>query len=169
MNKFLCSMSCTWIVILDCLFYAFDSLSWDISLRDIANLVVALLYYPKGVFIQAFCDLSKGQPKKQVSMIRTYHNDTLRTNPPHRGEEPQNNNNQKAPGNIVNQLSLAHKDDCKTSIVYKAMHKKTRNKHRSAPWEQPLNHHLRTDTSLSHWLLKCILIVPNLRPKFYSC
>ena len=27
MNKFLCSLSCTWMAILDCLFYAFDSLS----------------------------------------------------------------------------------------------------------------------------------------------
>ena len=26
MNKFLCSLSCTWMTILDCLFYAFDSL-----------------------------------------------------------------------------------------------------------------------------------------------
>ena len=32
------------MTILDCLFYAFDSLSWDVSLEDIAKLVVAWLY-----------------------------------------------------------------------------------------------------------------------------
>ena len=44
MNKLLCSLSCTWMTILDCLFYAFDSLSWEVSLEDIAKLVVAWLY-----------------------------------------------------------------------------------------------------------------------------
>ena len=34
----------------------------------------------------------------QVSMIRKYHNNTLQTNPRHREEEPQNNNNHKTPG-----------------------------------------------------------------------
>ena len=45
MNKLLSSLSCTWMIILDCLFYVFDSLSQDISLEDIANLVVAWLNY----------------------------------------------------------------------------------------------------------------------------
>ena len=31
------------MTILDCLFYDFDSLSWDVSLEDIAKLVVAWL------------------------------------------------------------------------------------------------------------------------------
>ena len=38
------NMSCTWMTILDCLFYAFDILSRDVSLEDSAKLVVASLY-----------------------------------------------------------------------------------------------------------------------------
>ena len=43
MNKFSCSLSCTWMTIMDCLFYASDSLSLDVSLECIAKLVVAWL------------------------------------------------------------------------------------------------------------------------------
>ena len=37
--------------------------------------------------------------------------------------------------------------------------------------QQQQNHHLRTDSSLSHWGggVKCILLVPNLRPRFCCC
>ena len=35
--------------------------------------------------------------------------------------------------------------------------------------QQQLNHHIRTDSSLSHGGLKCILLVPNLRPRFCYC
>ena len=41
MNKFSCSLSCTWMTITDGLFYASDSLSRDVSLESIAKLVVA--------------------------------------------------------------------------------------------------------------------------------
>ena len=43
-NMFSCSLSCTLITIKDCSFYDFESLSWDVSLRHIAKLVVAWLY-----------------------------------------------------------------------------------------------------------------------------
>ena len=43
MNKLSCSLSCTWMTIIDSLFYASDSLSWDVSLEYIAKLVVAWL------------------------------------------------------------------------------------------------------------------------------
>ena len=42
MNKFLCSLLCTWMII-DSPFYAFDNLSWAVSLEYIAKLVVAWL------------------------------------------------------------------------------------------------------------------------------
>ena len=38
MNKFSCSLSCTLVTIIDCLFYASDSLSYDVSLEYIAKL-----------------------------------------------------------------------------------------------------------------------------------
>ena len=44
MNNFSCSLSCTWMKIIDCLFYASDSLSWDVSWEYIAKLLVAWLY-----------------------------------------------------------------------------------------------------------------------------
>ena len=44
MNKFLCSLACTWITIIDSQFYIIDSLSLDVSLEWNANLVVAWLY-----------------------------------------------------------------------------------------------------------------------------
>ena len=50
-------------------------------------------------------------------MIRKYHNHKLQTNPSHREEEPQNNH--ETPGRQTkqsNQLSLTHRDDCKTRM-----------------------------------------------------
>ena len=43
MNNFSCSLSCTWMAIIECLFYASDSLSWDVSWEYIAKLLVAWL------------------------------------------------------------------------------------------------------------------------------
>ena len=43
MNNFTCSLSCTWMAILDCLFYASGSLSGDVSWEYIAKLLVAWL------------------------------------------------------------------------------------------------------------------------------
>ena len=42
MNKFSCCLSCTWMTIIDSL-YASDNLSRDVSLENIAKLVVAWL------------------------------------------------------------------------------------------------------------------------------
>ena len=50
-------------------------------------------------------------------MIRKYHNHKLQTNPLHREEEPHNNH--ETPGRQTkqsNQLSLSHRDDCKTRM-----------------------------------------------------
>ena len=41
MHKFLCSLVCTWMRIIDSQFYIIDSLSLDVSLEWNANLVVA--------------------------------------------------------------------------------------------------------------------------------
>ena len=43
-NNFSCSLSCTWMTIIDCLFYASDNLSGDVSREYIAKLLVAWLY-----------------------------------------------------------------------------------------------------------------------------
>ena len=43
MNNFSCSLSCTWMPIIDCLFYAFGSLSRDVSREYIAKMLVAWL------------------------------------------------------------------------------------------------------------------------------
>ena len=39
MNNFSCSLSCTWMTTIDCLFYASGSLSRDVSREYIANIV----------------------------------------------------------------------------------------------------------------------------------
>ena len=44
MNNFSCSLSCTRMTIIDCLWYASDSLSRDVSWEVIAKLLVAWLY-----------------------------------------------------------------------------------------------------------------------------
>ena len=138
-----------------------------------------MIVLPERSLHSSFCDLSKDQPKKQVSMIRTYHINTLQTNPPHREEEPQNNNNHKTPGNIVNQLSLAHKDDCKTSKGTNQC--TTRHETNTEPHNGiTINDEstttergrLRTDSSLGQrgrGVLKCTLFAPNLCPIFCSC
>ena len=43
MNKFLCSLACTWMTIIDSQFYIIDSLSLDVSLEWNAYIVVAWL------------------------------------------------------------------------------------------------------------------------------
>ena len=43
MNNILCCLSCTWMAIIDCLFYASDSLLSDVSSEYIAKLLVAWL------------------------------------------------------------------------------------------------------------------------------
>ena len=43
MNKFLCSLACTWMTIIDSQFYIIESKSLDVSFEGNANLVVAWL------------------------------------------------------------------------------------------------------------------------------
>ena len=44
MNRFLYSLACTWMTIIDSQLYIIDSLSLDVALEENANLVVAWLY-----------------------------------------------------------------------------------------------------------------------------
>ena len=43
MNMFLCSLACTWMTIIDSIFFIIDILSLDISLEGNAKCVVAQL------------------------------------------------------------------------------------------------------------------------------
>ena len=43
MNKFLCSLACTWMTIIESHFYIIDSLSLDVSLEFNAKLLIAWL------------------------------------------------------------------------------------------------------------------------------
>ena len=76
------------------------------------------------------------------------------------------------------QLSFPYQDDCKLIKGHKALHNKTRNKHRTRTMkvtiniegnQQKQNHRPRTYSSPSHWGLKCILPVQNLPPRFSCC
>ena len=50
-------------------------------------------------------------------MIRKYHNHKLQTTPWHREEEPHNNHETSGrQTKQTNQLSLSHRDDCKTRM-----------------------------------------------------
>ena len=107
-------------------------------------------------------------------MIRKYHNHTtLQTNPLYREEEPQNNNNHEIPGrkNKVEQLALSSPSRW---LEIKKGHKvlETCNKPRTPAMGATINNESTTteppptDSSLRHLGsgLKCILLVPNLRP-----
>ena len=50
MNKFSCSLSCTWMTTIDCLFYVSDSLSRDVSWEYIASCVVVKLLHRAGAY-----------------------------------------------------------------------------------------------------------------------
>ena len=54
MNKFLCSIACTWMAIIDSKFYIIDSLSLDVSLEWNANLAVA----PLGMQLQVSIEIA---------------------------------------------------------------------------------------------------------------
>ena len=87
---------------------------------------------------------------KIVSMIRKYHNHKPQTTPWHRKEEPFNHH--ETPGRQIkqsNQPSLPHQDDCNTRMHIKLC----TTKHRGGGGRE----------------LKCILQVPNIRPRFCCC
>ena len=86
---------------------------------------------------------------KIVSMIKKYHNHKLQTNPWYCKEEPHNNN--ETPGRQTkqsNQLSLPHRDDCKTRMD----RKKRTTKHLMA-----ITKIKRPATRIYHWGQKPIL------------
>ena len=93
--------------------------------------------------------------KVRVSMTRKCHRHTMQTNSPrHRKEEPPITNNHRTSGRQFkknNQLSLS------LSLPQTRIEQQ--------------NHHLRTESGLSIGVegggLKCILLVQNIRPRFY--
>ena len=64
MNNFsvfsVCSLSCTWMAIIDCLFYASGSLSRDVSWKYIANCV--------GVTVEAVVAVPEAEIQAEVVM-----------------------------------------------------------------------------------------------------
>ena len=115
--------------------------------------------------------------KINVSMIRKYHNHKLQTNPWHGEEEPQNTHETSGrETKQSNQLSLSHQDDCKTRMDTKLRTTKQRTIKESHNWsnnQQPINNNrtttLERTVPKATWGLKCSLLVPNLRPRFYCC
>ena len=69
-----------------------------------------------------------------VSMIRRYDNHKLQTNPWHREEEPHNNHETpRGQTKQSNQLSLPHRDDCKTRMAQSNAQQNI--EHRIPQWE----------------------------------
>ena len=54
MNNFSSSLSCPWMTIIDYLFYAADSLSYDVSWEYIAKLLVAWFYYTESPYFDIY-------------------------------------------------------------------------------------------------------------------
>ena len=110
-------------------------------------------------------------------MIRKYHNHKLQINPWHREEEPHNNHETpRRQTKQSNQLSLPHQDDCKTrrDIKYRTTkHRTITDSHNGSNNKQKVNSNrtsaLERTAALATGGLKCILLVPNLRPRFCCC
>ena len=107
-------------------------------------------------------------------MIKKYHNHKLQTNPQYCDEEPHNNH--ETPGRQTkqsNQLSLPQQDDFKTrrDIKYCATkHRTITDSPNGSNTKQQVNNNrtiaLERTAALATVGLKCILLVPNLRPRF---
>ena len=105
-------------------------------------------------------------------MTRKYHNHKLQKTPWHREEEPHNTH--ETPGRQTkqsNKLSLPHQDDCNTRMDIKfrtTKHKTITESHnRSNNQQQVKNNRTTTLERAAAYAtvgLKCILLVPNLRP-----
>ena len=95
-------------------------------------------------------------------MIRKYHNHTLQPNPRHHEEGLQNINSHKTSVYMIAKLKRTHINEYQNKDLTRLRVHKTMNK-------QQQNHRLRTDSSLSHGGLQCILLAPNLRPRFCCC
>ena len=110
-------------------------------------------------------------------MIRKYHNHKPQTTLWYREEEPLNHH--ETPGRHIkesNQLSLPHQDDCNTRTDTKQRTRKHRtitDSHNGSNNKQQVNNNrttaLERTAASSTGGLKCILLVPNLRPRFCCC
>ena len=110
-------------------------------------------------------------------MIRKYHNHKLQTTPWHREEEPLNHH--ETPGRQIkqsNQLSLPHQDDCNTKMDIEqrtTKHRTITDSHNGSNNKQKVNNNrttaLERTAAQATGGLKCILLVPNLRPRFCCC
>ena len=56
MNKFLCSLECTWMTIIESQFYIIDSLSLDVQFEKNANSVFAWLYFSSFFYYPALLE-----------------------------------------------------------------------------------------------------------------
>ena len=115
-----------------------------------------------------------GQTK---SMIRKYDNHTLQNDPWYNEEEPHiNHKPPRRPSKATSSLfpiKMVVKLERTQSNVQQNIEQ-----HWHPQWEQQSttnrqqqNRRLKTDSSINHWGggLKCILLVPNLRPRFCCC
>ena len=109
-------------------------------------------------------------------MIRKYHNHKLQTTPWHREEEPLNHH--ETPGRQIKQsnlLSLPHQDDCNTRMDIKkhtTNNRTTTDSHNGNNNKQKVNNNrttLERTAVKATGGLKCILLVPNLHPRFCCC
>ena len=108
-------------------------------------------------------------------MIRKYHNHKLQTNPWHREVEP--HNNRETPGRQTkqsNQLSLPHQDDIRRDIKKRTTkHRTFTESHNGSNNKQKINNNrttaLERTSAQATGGLKCILLVPNLCPRFCCC
>ena len=113
--------------------------------------------------------------KVQVSIIRIFQNHTVQTNPRQYEVITSHKEDKKSK---ATGLSLPHQNDFKTRKDTNNAQQNTeqpQNNRRTTQWgqnsttDQYQQKHSRTDISLSHWGLKCILQLQNLRPRFSSC
>ena len=107
-------------------------------------------------------------------MIRKYHNHKPQTKRWHHEEEPHNHH--ETPGRQTkqsNHLSLPHQDDCKTRMDIRertTKHITITDSHNGSNNKQKVNNNtnrtiaLKRTTALATRGLKCIILVPNLRP-----
>ena len=112
-----------------------------------------------------------------MSIIKKNHSHKLQTNPCHREEKPQNNH--ETPGRQTkqsNQLSLPHRDDCKTRVDTKqrtTAHRTITESHNGSNNQQGINNNrttaLERTVAKATGGLNAFYLVPNLRPRFCCC
>ena len=109
-------------------------------------------------------------------MIRRYHNHKPQITLWYREEEPLNHH--ETPGRQIkesNQLSLPHQDDCntRTDTKQRTKHRTITDSHNGSNNKQQINNNrtiaLERTAASSTGGLKCLLLVPNLCPRFCCC